>query len=540
MKNVPILLIILDGWGIGPNYRGNAVAQAQTPHMHKYQAGYPYAELVASGEAVGLPKGEDGNSEVGHLNLGAGRVVYQDLPRINMAVADGNFLRNEAFLSASKHAKQKRSQLHLLGLVSHGSVHSSVEHLYALLWVAKLQGLGPEQVKIHVFTDGRDGPPTAALGTLAEIDRKIKDIGLGTIATICGRYFAMDRDHHWDRTEKAYRLLTKGEGETALLPYEAIEHAYQKGLTDEFIEPTVIADEKKEPRGLIRPHDACIFFNYRSDRARQLAQAFVVPQFEMLKTRKFASSKYHDTPLAATVQVKTFNRGNRTADLYFVTMTEYERGLPVSAVAFPPDDVKMPLARVVAEKGLRQLHVAETEKYPHVTYFFNGGREEPFLREDRIMIPSPRVATYDKKPEMSSLEIAECVLGRLERNHYNFIVVNLACPDMVAHTGVLSAGIKAVEAADICVNKMVNATLAKGGTCVITADHGNVEEMISRETGDEDTKHSTAPVPFMVISEGLQGRRRLPNGILADVAPTILGLMGIHKPSDMTGRNLFA
>lgn len=536
----PLILVILDGWGIAPNSKGNAISHAKTPHMTKFKNSYPYAELRASGEAVGLPKEEDGNSEVGHLNIGAGRIVYQDLPRINMAIADGQFLQNPVLIHAIKHAKARKSVVHLMGLIGQGTVHSSLEHVYALLWLAKVHGMRPERVAIHIFTDGRDGPPTGGLGIVATIEKKIAEIGVGTIATVCGRYYAMDRDHHWMRTEKAYRLLTKGEGHQALTPYQAVEHAYQKGLTDEFIEPTVIVDSQKDPRAIVSAHDSVISFNYRGDRARQLAQAFVVDDFKTLKTRKFVETEYHDTVTGARVEVKTFARGAKIADLYFVTMSEYERGLSVSGIAFPPEDVKMPIARVLAEHGMRQLHVAETEKYPHVTYFFNGGREEAFRGEERMMFPSPPVSTYDKKPQMSTEQIVAYIIKSLNQRKYDFIVVNFACPDMVGHTGIFNAGVAAVEAADAAVGEVAQETLAHNGVCVITADHGNVEEMISLKTGDVDTKHSTSPVPFIVVGNPFLGRRHLPNGILADVAPTILAILDLPKATDMTGRNLLA
>ncbi len=515
MNTKPVILIILDGWGIAPPGPGNAINLAQTPNFNQYWAAYPRTQLKASGKAVGLPKGENGNSEAGHLNLGAGLVVYQDLPRINFSIADGSFLQNKALIEACQHAKENNSQLHLMGLIG-GEVHASREHLYALLWLSRQQELKKEQIKLHLFTDGRDAPPRSALTVLSEVDQKIKSIGRGEIASISGRYYAMDRDRRWDRLEKAYKVIANGDGPKYQSPYDVIEESYKKGTTDEFIDPAVLVDEGGKPKGVIKSNDAVIFFNYRADRGRQLTKAFVSPSFE------------------------PFERPDRAENLFFMTMTEYEEGLPVSAVAFPPQKVEFPIGRVLAEKNKRQLRTAETEKYPHVTFFFNGEREDPFPGEDRILIPSPKVATYDKKPEMSAGQITEVVKKKI--NHYDFILINFANPDMVGHTGVLKAGIKAVETVDNCLGQVVKKALAIDGVCLVTADHGNAEEMLNPQTGEVDTEHSTNPVPFIAIGnpDNVGERRELMSGVLADIAPTVLALMGISKPGQMTGRDLLS
>ncbi|MCL5411539.1 MAG: 2,3-bisphosphoglycerate-independent phosphoglycerate mutase [Patescibacteria group bacterium] len=508
----PAVLIVLDGWGIAKAGPGNAITLAKTPNFDKFWSTYPHTQLLASGESVGLPKGESGNSEVGHLNIGAGRIVYQDLPRINMAIADGTFINNQAFVSACRIVKDNKSSLHLMGLASPGGVHSSLEHLYSLLWLAKERGV--EKVYIHMFTDGRDTPPTSALIYLAELEEKIKHIGVGKIATVSGRYYAMDRDKRWARTKKAYDAIVNNEGPTASSAYEAIERAYQTGQTDEFIVPIVILENQK-PIAHLSSEDAVIFFNFRPDRARQLTQAIVLPSFN------------------------EFERGTFLKRVFFVSMAEYEKGLP-TVIAFPPEGVDVPLARILHQENLRQLHIAETEKYVHVTYFINGGREDPFSGEDRILIPSPKVATYDEKPEMSAYEITDVVTQRLEKNLYDFIVINFANADMVGHTGIIPCGIKAIETIDDCLGKVVNATLSAGGAVVITADHGNAEEMVNLQTGEVDTEHSANPVPLLIISKELEGvsNKQLNQGILADVAPTILDLMGVSKPEPMTGRSL--
>jgi len=531
----PTVLIILDGWGLAAEGPGNAVTQARTPNFDQLWAVYPHTELVAFGEAVGLPRREDGNSETGHLNLGAGQIVFQELPRINMAIAGGSFFEVPAFKAAAEHVRKNNSSLHLLGLIGAGGVHSSLGHLFALLHFAKREGL--KSVFLHLFTDGRDSPPISALTYLAKIEAEMRKTGLGKIATLIGRYYSMDRDNRWDRTQKAYEAIILGVGKTAKSVEEAIRQSYQAKKTDEFIEPVIL-----DQNGLIKDHDAVIFFNFRIDRPRQLTKAFVLPNFESLVIKKAAFDPYAERYRLRQYQVPgtttTFRREKILKDLLFVTMTEYEAGLPVQ-VGFIPEIVDFPLGRVFAEKGLRQFHIAETEKERHVTYYFNGRREGPFPGEDKVEIPSPKVAFYDKKPEMAADEVTEKLIERLKLEIYDFAIVNYANPDMVGHTGVLEAGIKACEVVDNCLGRVLKTITTLGGVAVVTADHGNVEEMIDLQTGEMDTKHSTNPVPLIIIDRRFDGSgRTLPRGILADVGPTILAMMGIEKPQLMTGRSL--
>jgi len=532
----PVVLIIMDGWGLAPAGPGNAIALADTPNINRFWAVYPKTQLLASGEAVGLPHGEDGNSETGHLNLGGGQIVFQDLPRIDMATADGSFLQVPAFKAVAEHVRQNKSSLHLLGLIGAGGVHSSIRHIFSLIQLAKRENLS--RVFFHLFTDGRDSPPTSAQTFLAKVEAETQKTGVGKIATLCGRYFGMDRDYHWERTQRAYELIVLGKGSAAPSVAEAISQSYQNGKTDEFIEPIVIDKD-----GLIKDNDGVIFFNFRIDRPRQLTKAFVLPDFETLDIKKAPFDPYAEKYGLRLYQVPektttTFKREKILKNLFFVTMTEYEKGLSVH-VAFTPETVKLPLARVISENELRQFHIAETEKERFVTYYFNGQREKPFPGEDRIEIPSPNVSTYDQKPEMSAHEVTEELLKRIKTNIYDFIVVNYANPDMVGHTGVLKAGIRACEVIDECVGRVVNTVGNLGGSSIIVADHGNVEEMINLQTGEMDTEHSANPVPFIVIDKNADSRARsLPRGVLADVAPTILGIMGIAKPDLMTGRDL--
>jgi 2,3-bisphosphoglycerate-independent phosphoglycerate mutase len=531
----PVVLIILDGWGIAPPGPGNAVALAKTPTFDKLWAAFPHTQLSASGEAVGLPRGEDGNSETGHLNLGAGQIVFQDLPRINMSIADGSFYRIPAFLKVAEYVKKNNSRLHLLGLIGSGGVHSSLEHIFALLHFAKNEGI--KKVFLHLFTDGRDSPPTSAFIYLNKVQQEAELVGVGRIATLIGRWYAMDRDYRWERTQKAYELLVEGKGKKVKSLKEGIRKSYESGITDEFIEPLVI-----DKNGLIKDGDGVIFFNFRIDRPRQLTKTFVIPDFETMKVRKAAFDPYAERYGLRQYQIPgattTFKRNKVLKNLFFVTMTEYEKRLPVE-VAFPPEAVKLPFSRIIAENGLRQLHISETEKERFVTYYFDGQRERPSPLEDWVEIPSPKVATYDLKPEMSANQVTEQLLKRLKPGNYDFAVVNYANPDMVGHTGVLSASIKACETVDECLDKSVQTVINLGGACVITADHGNVEEMANPISGEVDTEHSTNPVPFVVVDQRFDsGGRILQEGILADVAPTILTIMGIEKPDLMTGRNL--
>lgn len=506
----PVVLIILDGWGIGPETPQNPLTVANIPTFRSLWAAYPHTQLQASGEAVGLPHHEAGNSEVGHLNLGAGFVVYQDLVRINRAIADGSFFKNEALFSAIRHAQKNHSKLHLLGLISPAVVHSSLEHLYALLHLCQEQNF--KDVFIHAFTDGRDSPPTSSQVFLSELMQKCEQLSVGQIASVAGRYFAMDRDGRWERTKLAYEMLTLGRGLPQVSVLQAVSDAYKRGETDEFIGPTVIT-RAGQPLAKIQKGDAVIFFNFRADRPRQLTSAFVQPIFE------------------------GFERKEKLKNLFFTTLTVYEKDLPVSAVAFQPEDVKLPLVRVLSTQNLRQLHIAESEKFPHVTYFFNGGREDAFPGEDRIEIPSPKVSTYDLKPEMSAFEVTEILLERIEENLYDFILVNFANADMVGHTGNFEACVQAVEILDGCLKKIVSLTKNQGGVSLITADHGNIEVLKNPDTNATDTEHNVNPVPFIYVGKTPQPQG-LQSGILADVAPTVLGLMGIPKPQTMTGRNL--
>lgn len=536
----PVVLVILDGWGIAPKGPGNAITLAQTPTMSQLWNSFPHTQLAAAGEAVGLPHGEDGNTETGHLNIGAGQIVYQDLPRINMSIANGTFFDNPAFKNATDHVNNYHSKLHLIGLIGSGGVHSNTEHLFALIRLAKQHHLS--DVYLHLITDGRDSPPTSALSYIAQVKEEIDAIGIGTVASLMGRYWAMDRDHRWDRTAKAYFSLTKAAGKQALSAEQAIKLAYDQQISDEFIEPTTIVKENGQPEATIDQNDAVIFFNFRIDRPRQLTKAFVLPRFEQQAKmegfdpfavkyfKKHIAQKYPETSL--------FKRGEKLSNLYFVTMTKYEEDLPVD-VAFPPQFIIMPLGRVISEKGFRQLRISETEKERFVTYYFNGQREIIFPGEDRAIVPSPSVATYDLKPQMSTAQLANLLSQKMHQNIYDFIVVNVACPDMVAHTGNLTATIKACEAADKFVGVALREALGYGGALVVTADHGNAEELIDAVTGEPVTEHSTNMVPLIIVADKFKGSaKQLPSGILADIAPTILKLMEIDKPSTMTGRCL--
>ncbi|GIV98318.1 MAG: 2,3-bisphosphoglycerate-independent phosphoglycerate mutase [Herpetosiphonaceae bacterium] len=509
----PLVLAVLDGWGVSSQTKGNALALGQVPYMSSWQTTYPFTTLAASGLDVGLPDGQMGNSEVGHLNIGAGFVVYQDSVRISEAIRDRSFFENPALLAPLEHARNNNSQLHLMGLLGPGGVHSLSEHLYALLRLAKDRGIN--KVFIHTFLDGRDTPPQSALNFMAELLGVIKEVGVGTVATVSGRYYAMDRDKRWERTEKAYRALVYGEGRQAQTPEEAIKASYDEGVTDEFVLPTVIVRDGK-PVTTIGSNDSIIFFNFRADRARQLTRAFVMPDFN------------------------GFERGPQLQNLFFITMTEYERGLPVH-IAFPPEDVVNPLAKVISDHGMTQFHTAETEKYAHVTFFINGGREEPFPGEERLLIPSPKVATYDLMPEMSAIPVTDTLIDALRHDRYDVYIVNYANPDMVGHTGILPAAIKAVEVVDQCLHRIAEQVLAMNGILVITADHGNAEQMIDLETGAPHTAHTTNPVPFYLITpeDSLLRRVRLrEGGRLADVAPTILDILGLPLAPEMTGKTL--
>jgi 2,3-bisphosphoglycerate-independent phosphoglycerate mutase len=537
----PVVLAILDGWGIAPSGPGNAISQASTPNITSYWNSYAHTQIIAHGESVGLPKREPGNTETGHLNLGAGSVVYQDLPRINMSIADGSFFQNPSLLAAAKHVVDNSSQMHLMGLVGGGGVHSDLSHFYALLRFCHEQQL--PRVFIHIFTDGRDSPPTSALTYIHQLQSVMNREGVGTIATVMGRYYAMDRDFRWDRTQKAYLCLTKAQGKSAPNIETAIQQAYDLKQTDEFVEPTVILNSQNQPVSSIKTGDAVVFVNFRIDRPRELTKAFVLDNFE--KTANIIGFdpysieylKKHDISGVQISQQAPFPRPEKIQNLYFVTMTEYEKNLPVH-ISFPPLAVENPIGKIVSEHGLSQLRVAESEKERFVTYYFNGLKETPFSREERIIIPSPKVPTYDKKPEMSAFETTKRLIEAVKSNKYDFIVINYANPDMVAHTGNIKAAIKAVETTDTCIGQVVPVILECGGVLLITADHGNAEEMVNVATGEVDTEHNANPVPLIIIGNNFKTGAQISQGILADVAPTILNLLQIPLPFTMNGRNL--
>ncbi|MDD5341048.1 MAG: 2,3-bisphosphoglycerate-independent phosphoglycerate mutase [Patescibacteria group bacterium] len=525
LKNKPVALLILDGFGIAPPAPGNAISQAKKPNIDKYIATYPSMALVASGDSVGLSWGEMGTSEIGHQNIGSGMIVYQWLPRINKAISDGTFLKNEAFLKAAAHVKKNKSKLHLFGLVSSGGVHSHIDHLYSLLQFASRQKIN--EVYIHVILDGRDSIYNTGKGFVEELLNKIKELRVNAkIADISGRFYAMDRDNHWERTEKAFNAMVKGESDEKFEdPIKAVESSYKKKVYDEEFVPAVIT-KKGKPVGLIEDKDAVIFFNFRADRARQISEAFILPEFDKFPRPDFSK-------------------------LFFVGMTQYDKDLPLDAFAFAPIEIKKPLAKILSDAGLKQLHIAETEKYAHVTYFFNGGVEEPFPGEDRIVIPSPRVPSFDQKPEMSAYKVTDEIVKAVSENKYDFIVANFANTDIVAHTGNLKATIEAAEVVDKCVGKIINLILSKNGVVFLTADHGNGEELQNIKTGEMDKEHSTNPVPFIIIGHQWEGKNLglpdsvggdlslvTPSGVLADVAPTILKVMGFKPSSEMTGTPL--
>ncbi|MFZ5827123.1 MAG: 2,3-bisphosphoglycerate-independent phosphoglycerate mutase [Bacillota bacterium] len=503
----PVALIVLDGWGLNPDPRANAVAIAKHPNYDRYVARYAHTTLTASGEAVGLLPGQMGDSNVGHLNLGAGRVVYQTLVRIWRTIRDGSFYTLPAWQVAMNRAKQPGAALHIMGLVSDGGVHSHIDHLLALIDLAKREGI--ERLYIHAFLDGRDVPPQSSPGFLATVEAKLREVGIGQIATVSGRYYAMDRDKRWERTEKAFVALTQGVGERACSADEAVARAYERGETDEFVLPTVIDGVD----GKIGPDDGVIFFNFRPDRARQIMRAL------------------HETAFDG------FKRPVSFRPVTLVSMTQYDQTFAEIPTAFGPEFVDVPMGQVVAEAGLRQLRIAETEKYPHVTYFFNGGDERTFPGEERVLIPSPKVATYDLKPEMSAYEIAAEAVKWIEQEKTDFIVLNFANPDMVGHTGVLEAAVRAVEAVDECLGKVVDALVAKNGAAIILADHGNCDQMIDYETGGPHTNHTLHPVPCILVDE-TRLDAKLQEGVLANVAPTLLEIIGLPKPAQMDADSL--
>lgn len=501
----PCILIILDGWGLNPSMIGNAVAQANLPFLSKLTEKYPHTQLQCSGEAVGLPDGVMGNSEVGHLNIGAGRVVYQDLLRIDKAIQDKSFFKNKEITNAISKAKENKSNLHIMGLVSDGGVHSQMTHLFALLELAKQKK--HNKIHIHAILDGRDTPPDSGVNFIKRLQDIINKLNVGSISSICGRFFAMDRDTRWDRTQKAYQLYTQSQGLKESDPVQAVKNAYARGETDEFVQPIII-----NPDGTITDDDCIIFFNFRADRARQITRAFTDPEFN------------------------SFNRDLCPRIANYVCMTSYDENFKLP-LAFPPQHLEGLLGEVISKQGLSQLRIAETEKYAHVTYFFNGGEEKPFPGEDRCLIPSPReVETYDQKPEMSASPVGNEVVSRIQSGRYDLIVLNFANMDMVGHTGVIPAAIKACEAVDENLKKVVTAIQAFGGTALITADHGNAEKMLD-DNGHPHTAHTVNPVLLIVVNEEMKNIKLRP-GILGDIAPTILDIMGIAKPKQMTGKSL--
>lgn len=510
MTYQPVMLMILDGWGVNKDLFGNAIGQANKPCYDALLDRYPYAELEASGEFVGLPEGQMGNSEVGHLNMGAGRVVYQELTRINKAVREGSFQTNPELTKAMEKAVQEKKNLHLLGLLSDGGVHSNIEHLYALLEMAREKKV--ENVFIHVLLDGRDVPPANAGEYITALEEKMRLLGVGEIATIAGRYYTMDRDHRWERVEKGYLAMVEGVGLKACMAMEALHKSYEMKVTDEFLEPTVIVDSKGEAVGKIRPGDVMIMFNFRADRAREITHAFVDREF---------------TP---------FQRPGGYLNLTCVCLTQYEVSIN-APVAFPPQNLENTLGEVISRAGLKQLRIAETEKYAHVTFFFNGGVEEANAGEERVLIPSPKVATYNLQPEMSAFQVSDKVIGKVENEKYDLIVLNYANADMVGHTGQMDACIIAIEAVDTSLGRVVDAVLKKGGAVLLTADHGNAEQKIDPENNQPLTAHTSNKVPVILAAKGTEGLK-LRNGSLQDIAPTVLELIGLPKPPEMTGKSL--
>ena len=507
MSKKPTVLMILDGYGLNESEKGNAVAEAKTPVMDQLMKEYPFVKGNASGMAVGLPEGQMGNSEVGHLNMGAGRIVYQDLTKITKAIQDGDFFENKALLSACENVKANDSSLHLMGLVSDGGVHSHIEHIYGLLELAKRQGI--EKVYVHCFLDGRDTPPASGKEYVEQLEAKMKELGVGEVATVMGRYYAMDRDNRWDRVEKAYRALVYGEGEQAASGPAGIQASYDKDTTDEFVLPTVVMKDGK-PTATVKEKDSIIFFNFRPDRAREITRTFCDDEFT------------------------GFNRGERVKTTY-VCFTEYDVTIENKEIAFVKEEITNTFGEYLAAHGLKQARIAETEKYAHVTFFFNGGVEEPNEGEDRILVKSPKVATYDLKPEMSAYEVCDKLTEAIRSGKYDVIIINFANPDMVGHTGVEAAAIKAIEAVDECVGKAVAAIKEVDGQMCICADHGNAEQLIDDETGEPFTAHTTNPVPFILVNADPAYRLR-EGGCLADIAPTLIQLMGMEQPKEMTGK----
>lgn len=509
MSKKPTVLMILDGYGLNDKCEANAVCEGKTPVMDKLMAECPFVKGNASGMAVGLPDGQMGNSEVGHLNMGAGRIVYQDLTKITKSIQDGDFFENEALLAACRNVKERDSALHMYGLVSDGGVHSHNTHIYGLLELAKRQGI--EKVYVHCFLDGRDTPPASGKDYVAELADKMKEIGVGEIATVMGRYYAMDRDNRWDRVELAYKAMVKGEGKTADSGVCAVQNSYDAEKTDEFVMPTVVMKDGR-PTATIKDGDSIIFFNFRPDRAREITRAFCDEEFT------------------------GFDRGERIKTTY-VCFTEYDVTIENKLVAFHKTEITNTFGEFLAANNMTQARIAETEKYAHVTFFFNGGVEEPNEGEDRILVKSPKVATYDLQPEMSAFEVCEKLIAAIKSGKYDVIIINFANPDMVGHTGVEKAAVKAIEAVDECVGRAVEAIKEVDGQMFICADHGNAEQLVDYETGEPFTAHTTNPVPFILVNADPAYKLR-EGGCLADIAPTLIELMGMEQPKEMTGKSL--
>ena len=509
MSKKPTVLMILDGYGLNDKCEANAVCEGKTPVMDQLMSQCPFVKGNASGMAVGLPEGQMGNSEVGHLNMGAGRIVYQELTRITKEIQDGDFFENKALLAAVRNAKEKDSALHFMGLLSDGGVHSHITHLYGLLELAKREGL--QKVYVHCFLDGRDTPPASGKGYIEQLEEKMKELGVGQIGVVSGRYYAMDRDNRWDRVEKAYLALTKGEGVKGCDAAAAVQKSYDEEVTDEFVLPTVIEEDGK-PVGTVQDGDSVVFFNFRPDRAREITRAFCDDDF------------------------KGFDR-EKKLDITYVCFTDYDETIPNKLVAFEKQEIKNTFGEYLAAHHMTQARIAETEKYAHVTFFFNGGVEEPNEGEDRILVKSPKVATYDLKPEMSAYEVCDKLVEAIKSGKYDVIIINFANPDMVGHTGVEAAAIKAIEAVDSCVGRAVEAIKEVDGQMFICADHGNAEQLVDYETGEPFTAHTTNPVPFILVNADPSYKLR-EGGCLADIIPTLIELMGMEQPAEMTGKSL--
>lgn len=514
-----VILVVLDGWGVSNESAGNAIKSAKTPNISELTSYYPNTALQASGVSVGLPWGMMGNSEVGHLTIGAGKVLYQNLPRVTLSIQNGTFFENPALLKSIEHAKENNGAIHVMGLLSDGGVHSHINHLYAILELFKNKGVPRENVFIHAFTDGRDVEPQSGVKFIAELESSIKSQAYpGVLASVMGRYFAMDRNDNWDRTQKAYDCMVKGIAPVVLDAKQALEESYTNNVTDEFIEPMLVKDRYGKTH-TVQANDSVIFFNIREDRARQLTKAFVLPDFN------------------------SFERGPQLQCLYFACMVEYEKILP-AAILFPPELVEDPLGKIISDVGLKQLRIAETEKYAHVTYFFNGGKEEAFPGEDRVLVPSPEVDFYDKTPDMNAFTITDNLVECMHQGDYSFIMVNYANGDMIGHTGNMGATIAAIQCLDKCIGTLHAAAADTGYVMLITADHGNCEQMVNLRTGDVDTEHSVNPVPFILVDESLRFKEAqnfaatTVGGMLSDIAPTVLDIMGIRKPPTMTGTSL--